>query len=218
MRDKALKRTWRNWIVSGWDLITIRINGIWSTYLTRMSLWWQGCLVERGFKAQGICKIRARRSGSISLGRQVTLVSAFNCNLVGLGHRCILQTMGDGIIEIGDYSGGSGVVISARSHIRIGKHVKLGGNVRIYDHDFHSVDPDHRRSGGMDQQNVRSFPVLIGDDVFIGANAIILKGVSIGDRAIIGAASVVAKDVPADEVWAGNPARLVRALPTVELP
>ena len=55
-------------------------------------------------------------------------------------------------------------------------------------------------------------PVTIGDDVWIGANALILKGVSIGDRAIVGAGAVVTKDVAADVVVAGNPARVVKRL------
>ena len=55
-------------------------------------------------------------------------------------------------------------------------------------------------------------PVRIGEDVFIGAHSIILKGVTIGDRSIVGAGSVVTKAIPADEVWAGNPARCIRRI------
>ena len=88
----------------------------------------------------------------------------------------------------------------------------VGGNVRIYDHDYHSLDFELRR-GRQDGDHVRSRPVFIGDDVFIGVNAIILKGVTIGDRAIIGAGSVVAHSVPADEIWAGNPARRIGRRP-----
>ena len=88
--------------------------------------------------------------------------------------------------------------------------MKIGGNVRIYDHDFHSLDFQTRR-GAEDQLQIQTRPVEIGDDVFIGANAIILKGVTIGARAVIGAGSVVSRNIGPDEIWAGNPARMVRA-------
>ena len=52
----------------------------------------------------------------------------------------------------------------------------------------------------------------IEDNVFIGANCIILKGVKIGDRSIIGAGSVVTKNVPSDQIWAGNPAKFIREI------
>jgi acetyltransferase-like isoleucine patch superfamily enzyme len=57
------------------------------------------------------------------------------------------------------------------------------------------------------------WPVVLGDDVWIGADATILKGVTIGDRAIVGAGAVVTSDVPADTVVAGNPARVIRTMP-----
>lgn len=55
-------------------------------------------------------------------------------------------------------------------------------------------------------------PIRKGDEVFIGADVIILKGVSIGERSIIGAGSVVTKDVPPDKIWAGPPAKFVRKI------
>ena len=55
-------------------------------------------------------------------------------------------------------------------------------------------------------------PVLIGDDVWIGADAKILKGVAIGDRSIVGAGAIVTKSVPPDVIVAGNPARVVKSL------
>lgn len=53
-------------------------------------------------------------------------------------------------------------------------------------------------------------PIVIGDDVFIGTNSIIFKGVTIGDRTVIGAGSVVTRDVPADAIAAGNTAEVMR--------
>lgn len=89
--------------------------------------------------------------------------------------------------------------------------MNVGGNVRIFKHDFHSLDFQHRRKGGGDFNHVKSAEVIIDDDVFIGINAIILKGAHIGARSVVGAGSVVAcKNIPPDSLVIGNPARVVK--------
>ena len=55
-------------------------------------------------------------------------------------------------------------------------------------------------------------PVVIEDNVFIGARCIILKGVTIGENSVVGAGSVVTKSIPANEIWAGNPAKFIRKI------
>jgi maltose O-acetyltransferase len=81
----------------------------------------------------------------------------------------------------------------------------------VFDMDGHPIDAAERRSG-MPTPGSGVAPVVIGDDVWIGSRAMILKGVAIGDRAIVAAGAVVSKDVPADVVVAGNPARIVKEL------
>lgn len=204
-----MKRTWRNLLYTGWDCVWIWLNMLMSTVHSRLSLALQGCPVGSGFRTTSRCWFKARRAGSIRIGRNVMLLSAHRSNRVGLSQPVLLQTMGDGEIEIGDHSGGSGLVISSRSSVRIGQHVKLGGNVRIYDHDYHSLDPAIRCTP-QDTAHVKTRPVEIGDHVFVGVNAMILKGVSIGEKAIIGAGAVVTRPVPAGEIWGGNPAQRVQ--------
>jgi acetyltransferase-like isoleucine patch superfamily enzyme len=123
----------------------------------------------------------------------------------------LLTTLGEGRIIIGSHFGASAAVLSSRASIEIGHHVKLGGNVRIFDHDFHSLNPVIRRTPG-DTEQAKAKKVVIGDDVFIGAEAIILKGVELGGRCIVGAGSVVTRSFPADSIIAGNPAQLVKAI------
>ena len=134
-------------------------------------------------------------------------------NGVGLSNPLLLECIKDGRIEIGNNSGLSSAILSSRESIKIGDNVKIGGNVRIFDHDFHTINHLHRRNEIEDKIFVRSSPVIIEDDVFIGTNSIILKGVHIGSRSIVAAGSVVTlKIIPPDSLVAGNPAMIVRTL------
>ena len=90
------------------------------------------------------------------------------------------------------------------THIYIGDHVMIGPNVTIATAG-HPIDPEVRRKGA--QFNI---PVVIGNNVWIGANCVILPGVTIGDNVVIGAGSVVTKDIPANVVAVGNPCRQLR--------
>ena len=80
------------------------------------------------------------------------------------------------------------------------------------DTDAHSLNYVDRRDGDVDMANRVDRPIVIDDDVLVGAFAIILKGVTIGARSVIGAGSVVTKDIPADCVAAGNPAKVIKQL------
>lgn len=106
---------------------------------------------------------------------------------------------------------GHDCAFTAGASIQIGDHCLLAGGVRISDQDGHPLDAEARRSGQpTPKDQIR--PVRIGNDVWIGARAFVLKGVTIGDRAVIGMGAIVTKDVPADCVVAGNPARIVKRL------
>ncbi len=202
------KRTWGNILYTAWDVAWIRIGFATSTLCSKFSLWLQGCSFGRDFTTSGLCSFKARTAGSIRIGDGVRLLANWRTNRVGMTGHVLLQTFGEGQITIGDCSGGSAVVLSSRASITVGQHVNLGGNVRIYDHDFHALDPAQRRLC-LDGQapHIRSAPVCLGDDVFVGANAIILKGVTIGDRTIVAAGAVVFKgEYPSDCILVGNPA------------
>ncbi|MCX6960779.1 MAG: glycosyltransferase, partial [Verrucomicrobia bacterium] len=207
-----MKRTWRNLIYSAWDLLWITIDMFCSTRLSLLSLWFQGGRYGKGFHTTGKCSFKLRREGSILLGEGVSLLAGWRSNRAGLTNPVLLETLGEGIIRIGDNSGGSAVVISSRSSVTIGKHVCLGANVRIYDHDFHPLDAQMRRLSRNEQAAlVRSEPITIGDDVFVGANTLILKGVTIGDRSIVAAGTVVSRgQYPEDCIIAGNQASLIK--------
>jgi acetyltransferase-like isoleucine patch superfamily enzyme len=111
-------------------------------------------------------------------------------------------------IEIGAECGISGASISASRSIKIGKRTLLGANSILTDSDYHPIDAKLRYLG----EPGLSKPVVIGDDVWIGMNVVVLKGVSIGDRAVIAANSVVVSDIPNDAVAYGCPAKIVRRI------
>lgn len=202
-------RTFSNKLYSFYDALLIRVDMAWSSLRTQVSGMLQGCQFGKDFRSTGSIRIKARMAGSIVIGNHVRLLAGWRSNRVGMSGPVILQTWENGRIEIGDHTGASAVVISSRSSVTIGKHGNIGGNVRIFDHDFHALDAEVRRGPrGCDDCATR--PITIGDDVFIGTNSIILKGVNIGDRAVIGAGSVVTNDVPADAIAAGNPATIIK--------
>jgi acetyltransferase-like isoleucine patch superfamily enzyme len=94
--------------------------------------------------------------------------------------------------------------------VEIGERVLVGGNCRLFDHDFHATDPRMRRSAGADRVATGCRAVVIEDDVFIGTNCIVLKGVRIGAGSVIGAGAVVTlAQIPAGSLVAGNPARIL---------
>jgi acetyltransferase-like isoleucine patch superfamily enzyme len=153
-------------------------------------------------------KLTIYNDGVCKLGSGVRFNSALKSNLVGLYKPCTISVKNNASLTIGDYAGFSGVSIYCANTITIGKYVNCGGNVCIWDTDFHPLDFQDRRLD--DPEKVKTMPIFIGDDAFIGANSIVLKGAHIGNRSIIGAGSVVTKTIPDDEIWAGNPIKFIR--------
>ena len=139
----------------------------------------------------------------LAIGNNVTIRSAN------------LATEENAFIEIGDYSFLSNASIVCHSKISIGNYVCIAGGVNIVDTDFHPITPADRMAdtialSPVGDKNYRpkfiSLPVIIEDEVWIGFNATILKGVKIGKGAIIQPGSVVVKDVLPGQIVAGNPA------------
>ena len=126
---------------------------------------------------------------------------------MGCFQPCVVRTTAvEANLVIGENVGVSGAAIVCAKSIIIGPRTLIGSGAVIIDNDFH----DRLPSGGWgnDGQSTAK-PIHIGGDVFIGARAIVLKGVSIGERAVIGAGAVVTRDVPAGTVAIGNPAKIV---------
>jgi acetyltransferase-like isoleucine patch superfamily enzyme len=125
------------------------------------------------------------------------------------GYCHVETTTPEARIEVGDRTefNNNLMIKSEGAGIRIGKDGLFGANVEIFDSNFHDLHPERRKAGTQ-----RMAPVEIGDNVFVGMGAKILKGVTIGDDSVIGAGSVVSSSIPAGVVAAGSPARVVREL------
>ena len=171
-------------------------------------IWRMKC--GKDVKFIGSTIIRAYERNAVEIGDRTVFLSALRGNLVGLSGPTIICVNRGGRLKIGSCSGFSSVVINAAHSIIIGDHVRVGGNVRIFDHDFHPLAWQDRRSPEK-KERIRSREVIIEDDVFIGTNAIILKGTHIGARSIVAAGSVVfGLDVPPDSMVKGNPAVVIQ--------
>lgn len=144
-------------------------------------------------------------SGRIVIGSMVRLSGKSNIGFSGRSGFKPELVIGDGAFI------GHQCSFRIAQSVRIGSHCLLAGGVAVMDMDGHPLDATRRRNGEPTPPEGIA-PVVIGDDVWIGAGATIVKGVTIGDRSIVAAGSVVTKNVPPDVVVAGNPARVVKNL------
>ncbi|MFN2475300.1 MAG: DapH/DapD/GlmU-related protein [Chthoniobacterales bacterium] len=127
-----------------------------------------------------------------------------------------------GTCSIGDFTLLNGALIMAQAHVEIGSHCLISWQVGIADSDFHPLDPKQRWAdaealapyfkSSSPRPPIATAPVKICDNVWIGMNATILKGVTIGENSVVAAGALVTKSVPPNTVVAGNPAVAIRKL------
>ncbi len=130
--------------------------------------------------------------------------ASFHCEGVVSLQRGVRVVVDGGRLSIGHGTNvnGIGTKILCQQEISIGEFCTFSWDVQVLDNDFHAITVD-----GVEQPSVA--PVRIGDRVWVGTRAVVLKGVTIGDGAVIAAGAVVTKDVPAGAVVAGVPAKVV---------
>lgn len=166
----------------------------------------KGCSIGRAVQFHGRPLISVARGSQLLLGEHVCIRSALRSNPLGCFQPCVLRTLApQARLILEPRVGISAAVICAAASIHIGEGTILGAGAMVLDTDFHP--PDVNFGWGTDPAHGAQ-PIIIGRGVFIGARAIVLKGVTIGDRAIIGAGAVVTGDVPSRHVAVGNPAQI----------
>jgi acetyltransferase-like isoleucine patch superfamily enzyme len=159
--------------------------------------------------AQVFRKLRTRKPRAVIMGKHVSCYAGCSFSIGEYG-QCI----------IGDFTLLNGALIMAEEKIEIGSHCLISWNVGIADSDFHPLDPAQRLVDAQalapyfkdrpPRPKLRTAPVKIADNVWIGMNAVILKGVTIGENCVVAAGSVVTKSVEPNTVVAGNPAVVVK--------
>ena len=178
------------------------------TFLLRL----KGVKVGKGLVTYGAPFVHLEKKGEIILGEKVVLCSSSKANFAGVNHPVILALLRPGAkLEIGDDTGISGVSYTAAISVKIGRGCLMGANVMVTDCDFHAVNPKGRRHNSSFSA-VAARPVVIEDNVWLGADVKVLKGVTIGRDTVVAAGSVVTKDLPAGVLAAGVPARVIRKL------
>jgi acetyltransferase-like isoleucine patch superfamily enzyme len=185
-----------------------RMGGVWGRCVLRS----YGVEFGEGLRLGSAPVVRRHKEGVIRLGRNVIIANELAENPAGVAHRTVLCASGPGAqLLIGDGVGISGAILHAMQRIEIGEAVMIGAGAAIFDHDFHPLNAEDRRKG--DESKVLKAPVRIESDAWIGARAMVLKGVTIGRGAVIGAGAVVTQDVPAWTIVAGVPAKVIRRVP-----
>ena len=198
------------------DKATDKLRWLFFSPLEKLHLRLYGIRFGKGLKVNGKIYIKVRgENHNCTIGNNVRINSSRTYNPIG-GIRTNIELLDNCRLSIGSHVGMSNVSIVCAEEISIGDYVNLGDGVKIFDTDFHSVNPFLRKSK-YDSQNVRKKRIEIGEYAFIGANSIILKGSTIGNFSVVGAGSVVAGTIPDKEIWAGNPARFIRKLTEAEL-
>lgn len=184
-------------VMGDWDYATLPQN-------VRLG---ENCWLER---RDSFAKFRSECDPGLSLGDRVRVYTWTSFNVEPTGK-----------VEVGDDSILVGAVFMCAERITIGHRVTVSYNVTFADSDFHPTDPELRRrdaivnspEGDRSQRPLyEAKPIVIGDDVWIGIGAIILKGVQIGEGACVKAGSVVTSNVAPGSTVGGNPARLVTGI------
>lgn len=150
---------------------------------------------------------RVRLSGRPAVTNHGRMVIGERVQLVSTIATLELVADADGLLEIGPrtlVNFGSSLV--ATKLVRIGAHCHIGPYTMMLDNDFHRVEPERRL------ERPESKPIIVEDNVWLGARVILMSGVTVGKDACVGAGSVVTADVPPRTLAAGVPARVIREL------
>ena len=184
------------------DVLFRKMHSLFGKRNLLFARWW-GIKLGRNVQFDGKCHFKRFPLSTIKIGDNCEFLSRSNSNLIGINRPCMISTLTEkAVLEIGNNSGFSGTVIGAFVSVKIGNNVRCGANTLITDSDWHTDDP--RVSDAM--------PVIIGNNVWLGVNVVVLKGVEIGENSVIGANSTVTKSIGANVIAAGNPCKEIAKL------
>ena len=161
--------------------------------------------------AQIFRHFKGRKNPALEIGNDVSIYAG-----------CAFAIGVNGHCKIGNHTLLNGALVMAEEEITIGNHCLISWNVGLADSDFHPIEPALRMQDTLalspyfpnrpERPKIETKPIHICDNVWIGMNAVVLKGVTIGENSVVAAGAIVTRDVPPNTVVAGNPAKIVKEL------
>ena len=201
-----MKSTFTNRTYNFLDRNVLKFISYFMTNFVYMKCLIQDVSIGRKCLFLGNIKFKVMNGGNIVIGNNCKFSSLETVNNIGINHKCILSATPvvseKCNLVIGDNCGFSGTSIWCFSSIKIGNNVRCGANTLIMDGDAHFED----------SRTSLPKPIIIEDNVFLGTNVVVKKGVRIGENTVIGMNSVVTKNIPANCVAVGNPCKVIRSL------
>lgn len=194
--------------MNAFQAIQLRIYQHISYFLTSI-IFKSAQIKHRSFKSYGLPYVHVSLKGNVCIGENFTLGNSIRNNATGVTGRCKIDVRNNANLIIGNNVGITLTTITCFNQVRIDDNVKIGFGTHIMDTDFHSIDPAIRSTTDDD---VKTSPIHIKRNAFIGAHCFIMKGVTIGENSIVGAGSVVTKSIPDNEIWGGNPAKFLKTI------
>lgn len=155
----------------------------------------------------------------VQIGNNYTIMSGAGLNPLSRNIKTCIYVGKKATLKLGNDVGISSSTLWVKESVSIGNSVAIGADCIIMDTDAHNLDWKIRCSEetneygeSVDMVTAASAPIVIEDNVLVGARCIILKGVTIGARSIIGSGSIVTKDIPSDCIAAGNPCKVIKSI------
>lgn len=155
----------------------------------------------------------------VQIGNNCTIMSGAGLNPLSRNIKTCIYVGKKATLKLGNDVGISSSTLWVKESVSIGNSVAIGADCIIMDTDAHNLDWKIRCSEetneygeSVDMVTAASAPIVIEDNVLVGARCIILKGVTIGALSIIGSGSIVTKDIPSDCIAAGNPCKVIKSI------
>lgn len=181
-------------------------------------LWANGVEIGKNMKIYNRIYLTKHPTAQVIIGNNLVFISGDGFNPLCRNLRGCIYAGEGAKIKIGNDVGISSACIRAKQYIKIENNVNIGGDCILLDTDAHNMNYKIRRKrDGEDGRTANSAPIIIEDDVLIGARCIILKGVTIGAHSVIAAGSIVTKSIPKDCVAGGNPCKIIKNIRDIDI-
>ena len=173
----------------------------------------------KNFRVFNDLYLKSHVGALVQIGNNCTIMSGAGLNPLSRNIKTCIYVGKKATLKLGNDVGISSSTLWVKESVSIGNSVAIGADCIIMDTDAHNLDWKIRCSEetneygeSVDMVTAASAPIVIEDNVLVGARCIILKGVTIGARSIIGSGSIVTKDIPSDCIAAGNPCKVIKSI------